>query len=117
MNTQSDRRTSPRVAVAQLVVGFPREVHVVVGNLSSGGIGFHFPGSVPLGETLVVQVHLPDAMFPLEVRAVVCHVRQEHGAEHVGARFVDVDDLEQWPIDRYVEEEASRLTFLGSGME
>jgi c-di-GMP-binding flagellar brake protein YcgR len=101
-------RASPRVPVTQLVVGLADGDRYVRGNISSGGVGFEIEEAVPLrrGDPITVLLTIPDSTEPLALSAIVqhSHYREMEGVFYVGALFVEVDELVQNPLDRFVEE-------------
>ncbi|MCB9645393.1 MAG: PilZ domain-containing protein [Deltaproteobacteria bacterium] len=103
-----EMRASPRVPVTQLVVGLVDGDRYVRGNISSGGVGFEIDELIPLrrGDPITVRLNIPDSTEPLAMSAVVqhSHYRDHDGVFYVGALFVDVDELVQNPLDRFVEE-------------
>lgn len=108
MEARRDNRASPRVGVTQLVVGLADGDRFARGNISSGGVGFELEELVALhaGDPVAVRFVVPETMEPLVLSAVVVHTsyRRGEGSLYVGAAFVDVDELVQNPLDRFVEE-------------
>lgn len=111
----NDRRSSPRVSVDRLVIGLGKtERWVVAGNLSIGGVGFWVNQPIQIGDGISIELTVSEQTEPLHLQGVVCHLRPASSNAalgwYVGARFVGLDVLEQWPLDRYVEEEATKAT-------
>jgi hypothetical protein len=105
-----DLRGSQRVAVPHLWIALPHGAVATRGNISTGGIGFEVDGCPPLraGDPIVVRVAIPETGEPLALSATICRVHYDDRRErlYVGARFVDVDLLTEFPLFRFVEETA-----------
>lgn len=101
-------RGSPRVGVTRLVVGFADGDRYVRGNISSGGVGFEVDERAPVrvGDPIAIRLTIPETLEPLALSAVVVHThyRSDTQVLYVGATFVEVDELVQNPLDRFVEE-------------
>ena len=102
-----DLRKDPRVPVRQMIVDLPAGERAVTGNVSVGGIGFELderPGLAP-GQIFGVRLTVPDSE-PLDIRAALCHLQPvgSSGRYYAGARFVDLDELSECPLFRYIEE-------------
>lgn len=108
MDMMRENRSSPRVGVTQLLIGLADGDRYVAGNISSGGVGFAMtgPSRLEVGDPVTVRFSIPETHEPLALSAVVVHRHYRDGeqAYYFGAAFVDVDELVQNPLERYVEE-------------
>jgi len=103
-----ENRSSPRVRVSRLRIGLADADLTLDGNVSTGGVGFEVDPDLRLnvGDPIAVMLDLPELGEPLALSATVCHVhlRTESRSRYVGARFLDVDELVENPLFRFVEE-------------
>lgn len=103
-----ENRTCPRVPVTRLVVGLPDGDRYVRGNVSSGGVGFELDEHLPVrpGDPIAVRIVVPDSQEALALSAVIRHsrYRERDNCFYVGAAFIDVDELVQNPLDRFIDE-------------
>lgn len=108
MGVVQELRQSPRVLITQLVVGFPDGDRYVRGNISSGGVGFELDELIPVevGDPITVRLDVPETLEPLVFSALVRHTHYDRdgSVQYVGARFIEVDELSQNPLERFVEE-------------
>lgn len=106
-------RKDPRVPVDQMLLGLPEGPRYVAGNVSVGGVGFELEEEIALqlGDRFRVRLTVPDNDEPLDMYAELCHLRylDAAGRFYGGGRFVDVDELAEYPLFRYVEESALAL--------
>lgn len=101
-------RRDRRVPVRQMILTLPDGARYVAGNVSVGGVGFELDDETSLrpGQEFSVRLSVPDNHEPLDMRARLCHLRfvESAGRYYGGAKFVDVDALNEWPLFRYIEE-------------
>ena len=101
-------RRDPRVPVRQMILGLPTGARAVVGNVSISGVGFEIDdaGDLRLGDMFSVQLTVPDSHGPLDMRAELRHLQylESAGRYYGGARFVEFDELSEYPLFRFVEE-------------
>ena len=103
-------RRGPRVPIQEMILALPDGQRSVAGNVSLGGFGFESSDGIGLepGDRFLVRLTVPDNDEPLEMAAELCHLNyvEASGTFRGGARFVDVDELSEYPLFRYVEEAA-----------
>ena len=106
-------RKEPRVPVRNMVLGLPTGDLQVTGNVSVSGFGFELENAAALtvGDTFGVRLTVPDNHEPLNMRAELCHLRfvEAAGLYYGGGRFIEVDELYEYPLFRYVEEASLAL--------
>ncbi len=108
-----EQRKNPRVPVRQMRLRLPIGPRLVTGNVSVTGVGFETedPIEIAVGERFGVQLAVPDCHEPLDLHAELRHLQyiQPAGRYFGGGRFVDVDELLEYPLFRYIEEASLAL--------
>ncbi len=116
----TELRRDPRVPIQEMVLGLPGGPRLATGNVSVGGVGFELDEDVELspGDRFTVRLSVPDSHDPIDVSAELCHLRfvESAGLFYGGGRFVDLDELSEYPLFRYVEE-ASLLLLANTAMQ
>src|SRR5947209_7891063 len=67
--------------------------------ISENGLGAKLPGSIPRGEIVSLELHLPNSVWPVRVHATVRHSR----SPHYGLEFLALNENQRRLIHRYCE--------------